>query len=135
ENVGTHQASDGPLVHGEEMAAHPVPALEVMHIVDTNLHFQLGLPPEAGAVWWRQSDSGIEVPELELAIAAIQIHSGPVIRVFLKIVVRLEFKAHLLRTRHLVGGGELQPFSAGADAIGLALVGAHGAILCASQSC
>src|SRR5208337_2658554 len=110
-----------------------VPALVVVGIVNSHLYFQLGLSPKAGAVWRRQSDSGIEVRQLELSVIANQIYSGLVIRVFTKIIVRLELKAHLLLTRHLVGGGKLQPISAGTHAIRFSLIGTHGATLGASQ--
>src|ERR1039457_4241034 len=139
ETLGPDQAPNGALVHGEEVAAHPVPALEVVCIVNADHNLQLGLSPEAGAVWRRQSDSGIEVGQLELAVIAIQIHSGLVLRVFAKIIVRLDFKAHFFRAGHLVGGVKLQPLSAGADAVRFALIRSHGATLgagpcrCANQ--
>jgi len=101
ENLGAHQAPRGAFVHGEVVAAQPVPTLEVVDAVDTNFDLQLRLSPEAGAVRRKQSDSGIEVGELELPVAAIQIHSGPVAGVFLEIVVGLELKAHFVRARLL----------------------------------
>ena len=50
------------------MAAHPVPAFVIVDIVNPDFHFQLGLSPKAGAVRRRQSDSGIEVGQLEFAV-------------------------------------------------------------------
>src|ERR1035438_1958821 len=135
EDLCPHHAANCAFIHGEEVAAHPVPTFEIVRIVDADLHFQLGLSPEARAVRRRQSHSGIKVPKLELAVAAIQIHSGLVVRIFLKIVIRLQLKAHFFRVGHLVGGVELQPLAAGADAVLFALVRRHGASLGASQCC
>src|SRR5260370_5760930 len=63
ENLSSDQTPSGAFVHGEEVPAHPVPALEVVGIVNAHLHFQLRLPPEAGPVRRRQSDSRIKVRE------------------------------------------------------------------------
>src|ERR1700675_3196894 len=88
ENLGSDHPPDGALVHGEEVAAHPVPAFEIVGVVNADHHLQLGLSPEARAVRWRQSDSGIEVRQLEFAVTATQSHSGLVVRVFAKIIIR-----------------------------------------------
>src|SRR5258706_2301544 len=133
ENLGADQTPNGAFVHGEKMAAHPVPALEVVGVVNADHHFQLGLSPEAGAIRSRQSDSGVEVRQLEFAVTAKQNHSRSVVRVFAKIIIRLKLKAHIVRARHFVGGVELQPFPAGGDTVRFALVRAHGAALGASQ--
>src|SRR6202162_2476494 len=135
ENLGSDHPPNRAFVHGEEVATHPVPALEIVRVVNADHNFQLGLSPKSRAVRRRQSDSGIEVRQLELAITAKQNDSGLVVRVFAKIVIRPKLKAHILRARHLVGGLELQPFSAGADAVRFALIRSHGAILGASQCC
>src|ERR1700675_2259782 len=133
ENLGSDQPPNGAFVHGEEVAAHPVPALEIVRVVNADHNLQLGLSPEAGAVRGRQSDSGIEIRQLELAVTAKQNDSGLVVRVFTKIVIRQKLKAHFFRARHLLDGVELQPFSAGADAILFILVWSHSAPLGASQ--
>src|SRR6202140_5074092 len=117
ENLGSDQPPNGAFVHGEEVAAHPVPALEIVRVVNADHNLQLGLSPEAGAVRWRQPDSGIKVAQLELPVNTKQFDPRLVIRVLAKIVIRQKLKARFLRTRHLVGGVELQPFSAGADPI------------------
>src|SRR6202140_118684 len=135
ENLGSDHPPNGAFVHGEEVAAHPVPAFEIVGVVNADHHLQLGLSPEARAVRWRQSDSGIEVRQLELAVTAKQNHSGLVVRVFAKIIIRPKLKAHIVRARHLVGRVELQPFSAGADAVRFALIRTHSAILGACQRC
>src|SRR4029077_45664 len=72
ENLGSDHPPNRALVHGEEVAAHPVPAFEIVGVVNPDHHLQLGLSPEARAVRWRQSDSGIEVRQLELAVTAKQ---------------------------------------------------------------
>src|ERR1700694_502909 len=135
ENLGSDHPPNCAFVHGEEVAAHPVPALEIVRVVDADHNLQLGLSPEAGAVRSRQSDSRIEVRQLELAVTAKQNDSGLVVRVFTKIIIRPKLKAHIVRARHLVGGVELQPFSAGANTVRFALIRRHEAILGASQCC
>src|ERR1039458_7874948 len=72
ENLRAEQPANGAFVHGEEVAAHPVPPLVVMDVIDADHHFQLRLTPKAGAIWGRQSDAGIEVSQFELAVAAKQ---------------------------------------------------------------
>src|SRR5260370_27927325 len=64
ENLSSDQTPSGAFVHGEEVPAHPVPALEVVGIVNAHLHFQLGLPPQAGPARRTQSDSRIKVREV-----------------------------------------------------------------------
>ena len=49
ENLGPDQATNGAFVHGEEVAAHPVPAFIVVRVINADHDFQLRLPPEAGA--------------------------------------------------------------------------------------
>src|SRR5260370_5070550 len=62
ENLGSDQPPNGAFVHGEEVAAHPIPALEVVRVVNADHNLQLGLSPKSRAVRWRQPDSGIKVP-------------------------------------------------------------------------
>src|SRR5258708_12383291 len=82
ENLGADQAPYRAFVHGEEVAAHPVPALEIVRVVDADHNLQLGLSPEAGAVRRRKLDSGIKVRQLNLGVIAKQNDSGLVVLVF-----------------------------------------------------
>src|SRR5271169_1871230 len=71
EDLGAHHAPDRALVHGEGVVAHPVPALEVVRIVNANHDLPLHLsPPARGAVRRTQFDSGIKYRNLQLAVAA-----------------------------------------------------------------
>src|SRR5208337_3281821 len=70
EDLGPDQAPHRAFVHGKEASTLPVPELEVVGVVDADLHSQLGLSPEAGAVGRSQPDSGIKVGKLELAVTA-----------------------------------------------------------------
>lgn len=115
------------------MAAHPVPALEIVGVVNANLDFELGLSPKTGAVRWKQSHARIELCPLELAIAAKEIDSRLIVVVFAKIVVGLKLEAYFVRAGHLIAGVELEPISTNADAILLALIGRHSATLSECQ--
>src|SRR5579872_5225396 len=66
----SHEAASRTFVHGEEMAAQPVPAVVTVGIVDAHHDFQLWLAPEAGTVGRRQPNAGVEVSQLELSILA-----------------------------------------------------------------
>src|ERR1700733_8920891 len=61
EDLRADQAASRPLIHGEKVAAHPVPSVVAVRVVDANHNFHLGLSPEAGAIRWGQSRSRIEV--------------------------------------------------------------------------
>src|ERR1700720_459378 len=78
-HLGADHAARGAFIHGKEAAAHPVPTLVVVAVVNSHHHFQLWLPPEARAVWWGKSHPRVKVCEFELPIAAIQINPGLVL--------------------------------------------------------
>jgi len=50
ENLGAHHGANRAFIHGEVVAAQPVPAFEVVAIIDANLDLQLWLSPETGAI-------------------------------------------------------------------------------------
>src|ERR1019366_3685765 len=67
ENLGAHHAPDRAFVHGKGVVAHPVPALEVVRIVNANHDLPLHLsPPAGGAVRRTQLDSGMNTASLSL---------------------------------------------------------------------
>jgi len=60
---------------------------------------------------------GLKVSVGVLAIAAGELDSWLVLRIFSQVIVRQNLKAGLLGAGHLVFGMELHPLSAGADAV------------------
>jgi len=65
-------------------------------VVDAHQDFHLGLSPEARAVGRAQSDAGIKVSVGVLAIAAGELDSWLVLRIFSQVIVRQNLKAGLL---------------------------------------
>src|SRR5579859_485940 len=129
ENLRTDEAASCTFVHREEVAAHPVPSVTGMEVVDADLNFELRLSPEARTIRRRQPDAGIEVGEFELAVLTEKIDSGLVVGIFAKVVVRQKFEAHFFCAGHLVFGTKFHPLAPRTDAVLLALVRAHGAAL------
>ena len=67
-----------------------------MVIVDADFHFELRLSPETGAIGTRQSYSGIEICELELAVFAVQFDAGFVVGIFAEVILGQKFEADVL---------------------------------------
>src|SRR5579864_4263475 len=129
------QATRGPLVHGEEMAAFPIPTVVGVEIVNADHHFHLGLSPKTRAIGPTQPHSGIKIGEGKLAIAAEKIDTRLVVGIFAEVIIGQQFEADLLGAGHLVIGLEHHPLAAGTDAVPLALIRAHRATLSAGREC
>jgi hypothetical protein len=133
EDVRSDQLARGALVHGEETVPNPVPAVIVVGVVDADPDLHLRLSPEAGTVGRAQPDAGIEVGGGVLAIGADQFDARLVLRVLAQVVVRQQLKADRLGGGHLIFGTELDPPSAGADAVIFLRIRAPGAALGAGR--
>src|SRR5579862_1950589 len=70
ENFRSEHAADGAFVHGQEVAADPVPAFVIVVAVDADHHFHFWLSPEAGIVGTSEARAGIEVGIFVLAVGA-----------------------------------------------------------------
>src|ERR1700733_5825437 len=135
EDLRAEQAARCLLVHGEEAPAQPVPPFVIVVVVDADFDLNLRLSPPAGSIWRRQSESGIKVSELELAVITNQVDTGFVFVIFAEIIVRLKFKSDLFVAGHLVGGAEFKPISTGIDAVRFVLIRRHCSVLSAGQRC
>src|SRR5207302_4724729 len=133
EDVRLHHAASGAFVQGEEAAAcFPIPALEVVDVIDTDFRFQLRLSPESRTIRW-DFDRGVEARQLVFPVFTDQLDPGLVVGVFAEEILGEEFEAYALGAGHFVFALKNHPFAAGADAIFFIWIGAHGAALRESQ--